>query len=283
MAVFTNTATLSYNNNVINSNTVTGELQEVLSLTKLPVADTYSAGDTVGYIVSVVNSGTTAFTNLTLTDNLGEYIYNSATLYPLSYISGSLKYYINGAIQTAPEVAAGPPLSVSGITVPAGGNATIIYQAKVNEYAPLDIEAQIENTVTITGRGISTPLSDTAVISAAAAGDLSITKSICPSVITENGVLTYTFTVQNYGNTAITAADNAVITDNFDPILSDLTVKFNGTAWTSETDYTYDGATGAFATVAGRLTVPAATYRRDTDGKLILTPGVSILTVTGTV
>lgn len=283
MAVFTNTATLSYNNNVINSNTVTGELQEVLSLTKLPVADTYSAGDTVGYIVSVVNSGTTAFTNLTLTDNLGEYIYNSATLYPLSYISGSLKYYINGAIQTAPEVAAGPPLSVSGITVPAGGNATIIYQAKVNEYAPLDIEAQIENTVTITGRGISTPLSDTAVISAAAAGDLSITKSICPSVITENGVLTYTFTVQNYGNTAITAADNAVITDSFDPILSDLTVKFNGTAWNSETDYTYDAATGAFATVAGRLTVPAATYRRDTNGKLILTPGVSILTVTGTV
>lgn len=283
MAVFTNTATLSYNNNVINSNTVTGELQEVLSLTKLPVADTYGAGDTVGYIVSVVNSGTTAFTNLTLTDNLGEYIYNSATLYPLSYVSGSLKYYINGTIQAAPEVAAGPPLSVSGITVPAGGNATIIYQAKVNEYAPLDIEAQIENTVTITGRDISTPLSDTAVISAAAAGDLSITKSICPSVITENGVLTYTFTVQNYGNTAITAADNAVITDSFDPILSDLTVKFNGTAWTSETDYTYDAATGAFATVAGRLTVPAATYRRDTDGKLILTPGVSILTVTGTV
>lgn len=283
MAVFTNTATLSYNNNVINSNTVTGELQEVLSLTKLPVADTYGAGDTVGYIVSVVNSGTTAFTNLTLTDNLGEYIYNSATLYPLSYVSGSLKYYINGTIQAAPEVAAGPPLSVSGITVPAGGNATIIYQAKVNEYAPLDIEAQIENTVTITGRGISTPLSDTAVISAAAAGDLSITKSICPSVITENGVLTYTFTVQNYGNTAITAADNAVITDSFDPILSDLTAKFNGAAWTSETDYTYDAATGAFATVAGRLTVPAATYRRDTDGKLILTPGVSILTVTGTV
>lgn len=283
MAVFTNTATLSYNNNIINSNTVTGELQEVLSLTKLPVADTYGSGDTVGYIVSVVNSGTTAFTNLTLTDNLGEYIYNSATLYPLSYVSGSLKYYINGTIQAAPEVAAGPPLSVSGITVPAGGNATIIYQAKVNEYAPLDIEAQIENTVTITGRGISTPLSDTAVISAAAAGDLSITKSICPSVITENGVLTYTFTVQNYGNTAITAADNAVITDSFDPILSDLTVKFNGTAWTSETDYTYDAATGAFATVAGRLTVPAATYRRDTDGKLILTPGVSILTVTGTV
>ena len=36
----------------------------------------------------------------------------------------------------------------------------------------------------------------------------------------------------------------AVITDTFDPILNITGVTFNGTAWTSPEDYTYDAATG---------------------------------------
>ena len=34
-------------------------------------------------------------------------------------------------------------------------------------------------------------------------------------------------------------------------------------AWTAPTNYTYDKTTGAFASVAGQITVPAATYTRD--------------------
>ena len=43
-------------------------------------------------------------------------------------------------------------------------------------------------------------------------------------------------------------------------------------------------STGQFATVAGQITVPAATYSQDpATGVYVVQPGVSTLTVTGTV
>ena len=74
------------------------------------------------------------------------------------------------------------------------------------------------------------------------------------------------------------------MTDTFDPILTNLTVSYNGNAWTEPTEYTYNAATGEFATVAGQITVPAATYTQDaTTGAWVVNPGVGTLIVTGTV
>lgn len=47
--------------------------------------------------------------------------------------------------------------------------------------------------------------------------------------------------------------------------------------------YTYDPDSGRFATLAGRITVPAASYTQNADGTWTVKPGVSVLTVTGTV
>ncbi len=53
--------------------------------------------------------------------------------------------------------------------------------------------------------------------------------------------------------------------------------------WTEGVHYTYDTATGAFATVTGALTVPAATYTQDAaTGIYTVDPGVSNLVITGT-
>ena len=102
--------------------------------------------------------------------------------------------------------------------------------------------------------------------------------------MTENGRITYTFVIQNSGNAEATATDNVVVTDTFNPVLTGLTVTFDGAAWTEGVNYTYDEATGIFATVAGQITVPAATYTQDpTTGNRITTPGVSVLTVSGTI
>ena len=79
------------------------------------------------------------------------------------------------------------------------------------------------------------------------------------------------------------ATDNAVITDTFSPILSGLTVTFNGEVWTEGVDYTYDEATGAFATLPGRITVPAATFTQNASGVWVSEPGTAVLRVTGTV
>ena len=70
MARFTNQAQLRYGNAVTNSNVAVGEILEVLSATKTAVKTTYGQNDTVTYIISIVNSGATAFNGLTLTDDL---------------------------------------------------------------------------------------------------------------------------------------------------------------------------------------------------------------------
>ena len=71
MASFTNMATLSYNGSQINSNVVTGELRDALTITKTAVSGGYRPGDTVTYVVTLSNTGTAALTGLTLTDDLG--------------------------------------------------------------------------------------------------------------------------------------------------------------------------------------------------------------------
>lgn len=283
MASFTNMATLSYSGGQVNSNVVTGELQEALTVTKTAVAASYVIGETAAYVVTLVNTGSTALSGLSISDDLGAYTSGTATVYPLRYEEGTIHYYINGAAQAAPTVTAGPPLTVSGISVPAGGSTVLVYQTRVSAYASPEVEGEISNTVTVSGGGLATALSASAVTAARLAPQLSISKALSPSVVTENGQLTYTFTIQNFGNVAVTAEDTAVITDTFDPILSNLSVSYNGTAWTSPTNYTYDQSTGVFATVSGQLTVPEASFSQNADGSWAVNPGVSTLVVTGTV
>ena len=80
------------------------------------------------------------------------------------------------------------------------------------------------------------------------------------------------------------ATDNVALTDTFDPILSGLSVTLDGATWTEGVEYNYDETTGVFATVPSQITVPAATYAQDpATGAWVITPGVALLTVTGTV
>ena len=234
-------------------------------------------------MINIVNSGTETFTGIIINDDLGEYPFGAGTLVPLDYVTGSVRYYINGVLQPTPAVTEGPPLVIGGLTVPANGVATIIYVARVNQYAPLDVEGEIINTATITGGGV-TEIEVSETVTPESGANLTITKTICPTVVTENGRLTYTFTIQNTGNVPALASDNVAITDTFNPILTGLTVTFNGATWVTPTNYTYSEVTGVFATVPGQITIPAATYVQDAvTGEWIIEPGVSVLTVTGTI
>ena len=284
MPTFTNQATLSYNNITTNSNVVTGQLLEVLSVTKTAVGDTYSAQEVVTYVVSILNTGTAALNGLTVTDDLGGYVFEGNTVYPLTYENGSATVFVNGVPQAAPAVTAGPPLVVSGLNIPAGGDLVLVYQARANQFADPAAGGTIINTVTVTGDGITTPITATETVTAASAPELTVSKSISPTQVVDNDRVTYTFVIQNTGNEAVVATDNAVITDTFDPILTDLVVTYDGATWTEGVQYTYDAATGLFATLPGAITVPAATYTQDpVTGAYTLTPGIATLTVTGTI
>lgn len=284
MATFYNQATLSYNGNTTTSNITTGELVEVLSATKTAVQTEYQQDDTLTYVVNILNSGNTTMTGVTISDNLGAYTLNTLTLVPMDYVVGTVRYYVGGVLQPTPTVTAGPPLTISGLSVPAKGNVTVIYQAKTNDYAPLAQESSITNTATINANNIANPITASATVNAYSEPVLRISKSLTPTTVSENGQLTYTFIIQNYGNTAADEAAALIVSDRFDPILNPITVAVGGTAWTEGTEYTYDATTGQFVSTAGIITVPAASYTQDAaTGAISIVPGSATLTITGTV
>ncbi len=283
MAQFTNQATLSYNGMTISSNIVTGEITQVLELQKKAVIDSYRADDTLTYVLTLRNTGTADYTDLTVTDDLGAYAFGGGTLTPLTYTGDPVLYYVGGVLQAAPTVTAGPPLVISGLRVPAGQSTVLIYRARVNAYANPGAEAQIRNTASLTGGGLAEAVTAEETVTSVAEPQLTILKSVSPTSVAENGELLYTFILQNTGTAPADAGAALTVTDTFNPILrAPLTVTLNGDVWPQEGNYTYSAATGEFATVAGRITVPAATYTQNpATGIWSVTPGTTTLTVSG--
>ncbi|MBO5858698.1 MAG: hypothetical protein J6R20_02865, partial [Clostridia bacterium] len=144
--------------------------------------------------------------------------------------------------------------------------------------------SSINNTATLTGAGITTPVTANESLPVSEEPALAITKGLNPTSVPENGQLTYTFVISNYGATEAIGTDNIVVTDTFTPILNPISVTYNGAVWAESTNYNYDETTGLFATVAGQISVPAATYTQNPlTGEYIVTPGTTTITVTGTV
>lgn len=287
MATFYNQATLSYNGGVTNSNVTEGEVLAGLTLTKTAASRDYGPGDSITYVVTIVNAGDTEYTGLTVTDNLGAYTLpgGSVPLVPLTYIDGSVLYYQNGTPTAPPTVTAGDTLVISDISVPAGGNVTIIYEARANEFAPLNAASSIFNTVVANGGCVGEEdLSDTSEVPTRDEASLTIAKAVCPEVINCGDAVTYTLIIQNTGNTATVATDDVVVRDIFNPILTDISVTLNGEPLSEGAGYSYNETTGEFETAAGAITVPAATYERNpVTGAVTTTPGVAIITVSGVV
>ena len=281
MPSFTNKATLFYNGITVDSNTVTGNYAEILTVTKTALPDSYGPNSVITYVISLVNSGATAITGLSVSDDLGGYAFDTATVYPLSYVDGSLLYLVNGAPQATPTIAVGPPLTVSGINVPAGGNATLIYEAEVNSFAPLAVGETVTNTATVEGGGLIESLSANETVTVRNAPYLSINKALSPLTVTDNGEIVYTFVISNSGNTAAVATDEVVVSDVFDPVLNITSVTLDGAPLSPTTQYTYHETTGLFETVSGVITVPEATYVQNPDGSFTVIPGTTTLVVAG--
>lgn len=284
MALFTNSATLSYNGTVATSNLVQGEVVGVLEITKTAVRASYLPGDRLTYAVTLTNTGSLPLSDLSVTDDLGAYEAEGMTLTPLTYEDGAVLLYVNGVLTAPPSVVPGPPLVFSGIRIPAGGSAVLIYEAVANRFAPPTSGGSIVNTAAAEGSETGTPTAASETVTAGERAILSISKSLTPAVVSENGCLTYAFRILNAGNAAADESGDATLTDVFTPVLKNLSVTFNGEAWNEGSDYSYDESTGVFTTVPGRITVPAASFSRDpVDGSFLTSPGESELTVAGTV
>lgn len=281
MPTFTNQATLSYNNISVNSNIVRGEVQQALIAEKTAISGTYKLNDKVTYAISIRNTGSSQYT-YTVTDDLGAYSFNGLDLVPLSYQQGSVQLFINGVLQSAPIVSVGTELEIGNITVPAGGNAVLIYSAVTNEYTPYSEGSTITNTASIETDGPCSATAQATIILKEGPA-LTITKELSPCQLTDcTQPLCYTFTISNSGTGDAVATDNVLITDTFNPPLNISSVVFNGQTWTRGVQYTYNENTGEFATIVSQITVPSGTYTQDPEtGEWSVVPGTSTLVVCG--
>lgn len=280
MASFTNQATLTYGGLRLSSNVVQGTLNTQLSVTKTALSADYAPGGTVAYAISIVSSASVAFDALTLTDDLAAIPFGSGTVAPLQYVTGSVRLFANGVPQPAPTVASAAPLQITDLSVPAGGNLLVLYQAEVTEFASPEADGQLVNTATLSGADLPEPLEASATVDRAQNAELTLEKEISPAALNPGDSVSYTFTLQNSG---VVPAQGAVLEDTFDPVLTGLTVTLNGAAWAAS-NYSYDAQTGVFATAADALTVPAAVSTQDAQtGAWQTVPGTLVLTVTGTV
>lgn len=283
MATFYNQATLSYRGGSVSSNVTVGEIVSALSVSKTALTGTYVPGGELGYIVTIVNTGSSPVSNLTVTDDLGEYAFGEGSLVPLEYEAGSIKYFVDGVLQSAPAVTQTSPLTVSGIDVPANGTSMLVYAARVNSFAPPAPGGEITNTAAITGAGIA-ELTASETVSAAGEAVLEIAKSVSPAVVNENGEISYTFVITNEGGADASAEDEIVLADTFSPVLHNIAVSMGGEAMEKSVDYTYDEASGEFSTVPGAITVPAAAFTQNPDtGEWTAQPGSVTLTITGNI
>ncbi len=283
MATFYNQATLSYNGTVASSNITSGEILEVLSVEKSAVSDRYSQGSENVYMISIVNTGSVCYNELTVTDDLGAYSFgdDESKAVPLTYQEGSFSYYVNGVQQATPTITSVSPLTVTNINVPAGGNVMLVYAVEANRFAPMGDDAKIINTVTVNGNGFG-PINASETVPYRDEINLAISKSLSPAAVEENGEVTYTFMIQNFGTLPAEASDNVIFSDTFSPALSGLTAEFNGTPWISGQNYSYDPAAGVFTSLEGQLTVPAANFSQIArTGEWTVQAGISTLVIKG--
>ncbi len=282
----TNQANIAYNygnaSGVAVSNIATTTLVDPITADKKSVSSTYRLGDTVTYVISVQNNGNTPLTGITATDNLGTYTTGAyTTVTPLTYANNA-SLYINGVY--AGPIAGVTDTSSVAFTIPslaAGANALIIFNATVNSFAPLAGGSTIVNTVMFSGTGISSPVMAYSTIPVENYANLSILKEMSPNPIADGDTITYTFTINNYGNTPAT---DVVLTDKFDPEPSSITVMAGGQVIPSSNYMYTDGLLTLPSGTGYSLTVPAASISQNpATGIVTVSPGTLVITVSGTI
>lgn len=287
MATIENFATVSYTSGGVSETKVSNlaeiGLESAISFTKTTLGESYGEDEVVTYILSMTNTSTSPITNVSVTDDLGTFLFGTLELTPLTYASPAL-LLIDGqdvSTQLTVDAATAGSLVFSFPTLPAGATANIVYRAAVNEYAPLEVDASITNTATLTSDSDCADGTATASIGALSAANVSVFKQMSPNPVICGDTVTYTIRIYNYGNIA---AENVVLTDTFSPAPDSITVTRDGVLLAAA-DYTYENGTLTVPSSAeAPVTVPAATFTRETStGIVTVTPGMVEYIITGTI
>ena len=94
-----NFATVSYTSGGVTetkmSNIAEISVESAVGFTKTSLGDTYTDNSILTYILTVTNSSGSEITGSTITDNLGTYVFGTAELTPLEYVSPAV-LLVNG-------------------------------------------------------------------------------------------------------------------------------------------------------------------------------------------
>lgn len=287
MAIIENFATVRYTVGGVTETAVSNlaevALESSVSLTKVPLGSTYGDDSILTYILTVQNTSGAPLAGVRIEDNLGTFLFGTMELTPLTYGDNAI-LLIDGQDSTSQLTVDSSEPSSLVFTVPmlaAGATANIVYNAVVNEFAPLEVDSTIINTATLSADTECAEGTASATVTAESGANVSVFKQMSPNPVICGDTLTYTIRIFNYGNTA---AEDVQLSDAFDPAPANITVIRNGVP-VPATDYTYEnGVLTVPADTADGDTVPAATFIRDPEtGIVSVTPGMIEYVITGTI
>ncbi len=287
--IITNQATLNYRYGNITARTVSNVtstlLNGPLSITKSSLSDSYRLGQDITYLITVTNNGNTQANGIVVTDDLGSYELGGNTITPLTYI-GPAQLFINGVFNRILQpVTTDDNIIFTIPSIPENGNAQIMYLTRINSFACGAAEAYITNTATVNFNcdcPCEGPATASHTITAEEFADVRMVKSVCPNPAICGEELTYTITIYNYGNIEAT---EIVLTDRFEPALTDITVTVDGDIIPSG-NYSYVNGVLTLPSAGSdySITIPPAVFTQDpVTGVCTATPSSVVITISGTI
>ncbi len=251
-----------------------------LSLAKTSVEVSYTKNQTITYILTITNTASTSINSVIIRDNMGTI--ESLNLPSTTYVGPSY-LYINGLFSSSLS-----PVLIDGeieYTISAIeplSTATVIFQAKVNEYAPLSQDSSITNTLTVSADTFNQDVTTEYTIPINNEARVSIVKSMSPNPVYEGGELSYEFQVSNCGNIEATSL---VLSDSFSPAPSSIVSLYLDEEIVEVSEYDYVDGTLTFPSAGSTLTltIPPATFERNDNNEVVITPSIIDIKVVGVI
>ncbi len=221
-------------------------LVPALSMVKTADRATAAPGTSIGYTITVTNTGQTPYIGAVVTDSLAGLLAHAA--------------YGDDAVASSGEVSYGAPVLTWSGDLAVAAQVTITYSATVNA---ADVSgALLTNTVTSSEPGSTCPAGNASPACTASVvilvPALHITKRASTATTTPGSTLTYTITIANTGQSPYAAA---MVTDSLTDVLDDAAYNSDATASTGALAYlapvltwTGDLAVGATTTVTYTVT-----------------------------
>lgn len=197
-----NTSTVNYSfsgsgvvySGLSNISNVTLKDENSLIITKEAQSSSFIPGETLTYVLTISNGGSSYFTGVRIVDDLGG---NGQ----LSYIQGSaMLYYYSQYIR--PEIASTNPLTFTLSPLSPGQTMILTYSCKVSSSLPGSV-LSITNSVVGTGYTYNDKVTTTASceVQRSSMSELSIVKSATASSVSPGEVFSYNITLTNQSST----------------------------------------------------------------------------------